>query len=76
MSPRWWDRLQELLGREAREVADVLDDATARADEALDRRERELAASPEERLAIEQERAAAQDAEFEDLRRTIEGDQE
>ena len=67
-----WDRLRAVLGREARDVEDALDDATARGNEALDRRERELAATPEERLEIERERAEAQDDEYEALRRRIE----
>ena len=68
-----WDRLRSLLGQEAREVEDAIEDATARGNEALDRHERELAATPEERLAIERERAEAQDDEYEALRRKIEG---
>ena len=67
-----WDRLRALLGQEARDIEDALDDATARGNEALDRRERELAASPEERLEIERERAEANDDEYEALRRRIE----
>jgi hypothetical protein len=69
-----WDRLRALLGQEAREVEDAIDDATARGNEALDRRARELGATPEEPLAIERERAEPQDAEYEALRRKIEGD--
>jgi len=71
-----WSRLRAFLRREKRELEDALDDATARGNEALDRRERELAASPEERLAIEQDRAAAQDEEYEALRLKIEGGRE
>ena len=67
-----WNRLRDLFRREKRELDDALSDATARGNEALDRRERELEATPEERLAIEQDRAAAQDAEYEALRRKIE----
>lgn len=69
-----WDRLRALLRREKHELDDVVTDATERGNEALDRRERELDASPEERLAIEQERAAEQDDAFDALRREIEGD--
>jgi hypothetical protein len=76
MSASAWDRLRAVFRREKRELDDVLADATERATEALDRRERELAASPEERLAIEQERAAAQDDEYDALRRRIEGTQD
>ena len=72
MSASTWDRLRALLRREKREVHDALADAAARGNEALDRRERELAASPEERLEIERERAAAQDDEYQALRQKIE----
>lgn len=68
-----WDRLRAALRRERRELKDAVDDATARGNEELDRREREMAAPPEERLAMEQERAAKQDDEYEKLRRRIEG---
>ena len=66
-----WDRVRRAFRREKRELDDVVADAEARADEALDRKERELAATPEERLEIERQRAAEQDEEFEALRRKI-----
>jgi hypothetical protein len=68
-----WDRIRAVLRREKRELDDVVGDATAKADAALTKRERELAATPAEKLAMEQERAAANDAEFEALRKRIEG---
>ena len=68
-----WDRIKAALRREQRDVEEALDEATARGNEALDRRERELDATPEERLRIEQEKAASADAEYEALRRKIEG---
>jgi hypothetical protein len=68
-----WDRIKAALRREKRELDDVVEDATARGNAALDRRERELHASPEERLEIEQERGAAIDEELEAVRRRIEG---
>jgi hypothetical protein len=69
-----WDRLRALLRREKRELDDVVDDFKARANAALDERERELNATPEEKFAIEQERAAQIDAELEAVRRRIEDD--
>lgn len=72
MSANAWDRLRAIFRRETRELDDALADATERGNEALDRRERELTATPEERLTIERERAAAQDDEYEALRRKIE----
>jgi hypothetical protein len=68
-----WDRIKAALGREKRELDEVVDDATARANAELDRRERELNATPEERLKIEEEKSAAVDEEFEAVRRRIEG---
>ena len=62
-----------MLRREQRDLDDVIDDVTQRGNAALDRRERELNATPEEKLAIEQERAEEIDAELEAVRRRIEG---
>jgi histidinol dehydrogenase len=69
-----WDRIRRALRREKRELDDVIDDLTQRGNAALDRRERELNATPEERLEIQQERAAEADAEFDAARRRIEGE--
>lgn len=69
----FWDRLRRALGREKKELDDIVEDATRRGNEALDRKERELGASPEERLRIEQERAQQADDEYDALRRRIEG---
>ena len=69
-----WDRLRALLRSEKAELDDALADAEQRGNAALDARERELHATPEERLRIEQERAAAADAEYETLKRQIDGD--
>ena len=67
-----WQRIQQVLRREKRELDDVLHDAEERANAALDRRERELNATPDERLEMEQERAAELDADFDAVRRRIE----
>lgn len=69
-----WDRIRSLLLREKRDLDEAVDDFTAKANASLDERERELRATPEEKLVIEQERAAENDAEFEAIRRRIEGD--
>lgn len=71
--PGTWDRIKAALRREKKDLDEVVGDATARANEALDRRERELHATPEERLEIEQEKGAALDEEFDAVRRRIEG---
>jgi hypothetical protein len=69
-----WKRIRAALRREKRELDDVVGDATKRADAALTKRERELTASPAEKLALEQERGAEIDAEFDALRKRIEGE--
>jgi hypothetical protein len=68
-----WTRIRAALRREKRELDDVVGDATNKANAALDRRERELEATPQEKLDLEQARAAENDAEFEALRKRIEG---
>ena len=68
-----WDRIRAALRREKRDVDEALDEAVARGNAAMDRRERELNADPAEKLAIQQERAAEADAEFEAARKRIEG---
>jgi hypothetical protein len=70
---RVWDRIQALLRREKRDLDDALDDFTQRGNAALDRRERELTATPAEKLAMEQERGEEIDAEFDAARGRIEG---
>jgi hypothetical protein len=68
-----WTRLLAALRREQQDVEEAVDEAVVRGNAAMDRRERELQATPEEKLAIEQERAAENDAELEAVRRRIEG---
>ena len=68
-----WDRIRAVLRREKRDLDDAVDDFTQRGNAALDRRERELNATPAEKLAIEQERADEIDAELDAVRRRIEG---
>ena len=67
-----WDRIRAVLRREKRDLDEVIDDVTERGNAALDRRERELRATPEEQIAIEQERAEELDAEFDAVRKRIE----
>jgi hypothetical protein len=67
--PSAWDKVQAWLRREKADV----DEAVADGHAAMDRKEAEAAASPEEKLRLEQERAAAADAEYEALRKRIEG---
>ena len=68
-----WRRVRAALRRERRDVDDAIEELTARANATLDQKERELDATPAERLAIEQRRAKQIDADFEAIRRRIEG---
>jgi hypothetical protein len=68
-----WDRVRRWFKGEKAELDDAIADATARGNEALDAKERELDMTPAERLRLEQERAQQADDEYEALRRKIEG---
>jgi len=68
-----WDRLRAALKREKRDVDEAMRDLERKGNAALDARERELNATPEEKLAIEQERGKQIDDDFEAVRRRIEG---
>ena len=68
-----WDKIRAVLRQEKRDLDDVIDDVTERGNAALDQRERELHATPEEKIAIEQERAEELDAEFDAVRDRIQG---
>ena len=69
-----WDRIRKAFRREKRELDDIVGDASKRANAALDRRERELDATPAEKLEMEQQRAAEIDSEFDAVRKRIEGE--
>ena len=67
------DRLRAALRRERADVAEVWDDAKARLEGAMDRREAEQQATPEDRLAqVQRDIDASADA-LEEVRRKIEG---
>lgn len=72
--PGLWERVRAALRREQRDVEEAVEELTERGNAALDQREHELHATPEERLLIEQDRAAELDDEYEAVRRRIEGD--
>ena len=61
-----------VLRREQRDVEEAVDELVTEGNAAMDRRERELHATPEEKMALEQERAAENDAEIEAIRKRIE----
>ena len=64
-----------MLRREKRDIDEAVDEFTTKANATLDRKERELHATPEEKLAMEQERSDEIDAELDAVRRRIEGQQ-
>jgi hypothetical protein len=72
MSASFWDRVRAALKREKHDLDEWNADVTARGNAALDEKERELNATPEEKLQVEQERIARNDDEFEAVRRRIE----
>ena len=72
MATGFWDRVKKALKREAHDAKELMDETTERGNQAMDRRERELNATPEEKIVIEQERIAQNDAEFEALKKQIE----
>jgi hypothetical protein len=69
----FWERLRRAVRREASDVQESVDDALGRANAALDRRERELTGSPEERLRLQEQRVSESDANFDEVRRRIDG---
>jgi hypothetical protein len=73
VSGSFWDRLRAALKREKQDLDELTTDWEQRGNAALDQRERELDATPEERMQIEQERIQANDDEFDAVRRRIEG---
>ena len=73
MSGSFWDRLRAALKREKQDLDEVTSEWEQRGNAAMDERERELNATPEEKLRIEQERIAKNDDEFDAVRRRIEG---
>lgn len=68
----WLARVKRLLQREARDAREVLSDLEQRAEADLDRRERALSASPEERLQATLDEIATSDAAYERLKDDVE----
>ena len=68
-----WDRIRAALRREKRDVDEAIDELTTKGNATLDRKERELTATPEEKLAMEQAKGDEIDAELDAVRRRIEG---
>jgi ABC-type transporter Mla subunit MlaD len=64
----FWDKVRSVLRRDKAELDAFVDDAN----QVMDRKERELHATPEEKLEAAQAAADAADAEYEDLKRKLE----
>jgi hypothetical protein len=69
------DTLRGWLGRERDEAADVLRQASERADRALTRREQQLDETPEQAMARIQDEIRAKDDELDALRRRVAADE-
>ena len=69
-----WDRLRAALRREKRDIGAALSEFETKANATLDDKERELKASPAEKMAMEQARAQELDDQFQALRRQIGGE--
>ena len=63
----WWDRIVSVFRREAGDVKEGLERMGETLDAELARKERELAASPEERIDMILEEQAADDQRFDEL---------
>jgi hypothetical protein len=63
----WWERLKAVLRREAADVTEGFGKVAQSLDDELARKERKLAAGPEERIDILLEEQAGEDARFREL---------
>ena len=70
----WWERIVSVFRRESSDVREGLKRVGESLDEELARKERELAASPQERIDMILEEQAAEDARFDDLTDRIRGE--
>jgi hypothetical protein len=66
-----WAKLKQVFSREAGDLKEMLSDAGKSIDQTLAKKERELAASPEERVDMILEEIEEDDAEFEALEERI-----
>lgn len=67
----WWERVKAALSREARDTRELGREVAQKLDTELTRRERDLSASPDERLDTTLEEIASSDREFDELSRTV-----
>ena len=68
-----WRRIQAALRREKRDLDEAVQELEARGNAVMDQKERELNATPEEKLALEQKRASEIDDELDAVRKRIQG---
>lgn len=68
----WWEKVTKFLKGEAAEARDLGKDLEEKISADLDRREREMNATPEERLDMAVEDAEQVDASFDEVARRIE----
>lgn len=68
----WWEKVRAALGREAAEARESYRDAEARVDAELTRREADLAATPEEKLARTMEQLNVDPDPLDEVRTRIE----
>lgn len=69
----WFERLKSFFTREARDVKEGLSKAGKAIDEELAKKERELEATPEERIDMILEEQQAGDARFDELAEKVKG---
>lgn len=69
----FWERINAIFHREATDVKEGLDKVGKSLDAELARKERELAATPEERIDMILEEQQAEDARFEELENKVLG---
>ena len=69
----WWVRIKAVFKREASDVREGLDKVGKTLDNELARKEREIAASPEERIDMILEEQQAEDARFQELQDKVLG---
>ena len=69
----FWERIKAIFRQEAADVKEGLDQVGKSLDAELARKERELAATPEERIDMILEEQEAEDARFEELENKVHG---
>ena len=69
----FWERIKAIFQREAADVREGLGKVGKSLDAELERKERELAATPEERIDMILEEQQAEDARFEELEKKMLG---